>query len=100
MITQPERLSLRGRKVMVTGGAGFIGSHLVDRIIAEEPASLAVVDNLFLGNEENLAAARATFPSLKLYIEDAADYDALGAIVAAERTEIVFNLAIVPLPAS
>jgi len=100
MSAQTPPLSLRGRKVMVTGGAGFIGSHLVDRIISEEPASLVVVDNLFLGNETNLASARTAFPGMKLYVQDATDYDALGAIVAAERIEVVFNLAIVPLPAS
>lgn len=95
-----EPLSLRGRNVMVTGGAGFIGSHLVDRLIAEEPASLVVLDNLFLGSEANLAQAREAFPGLKLFVQDATDYDAVGAIVAAERIDVIFNLAIVPLPAS
>lgn len=100
MTDQSAPLSLRGRRVMITGGAGFIGSHLVDRLVAEGVASVVVVDNLFLGNEENLAAARSAFPNLKLYVQDATDYDAVGAIVASERIEVLFNLAIVPLPAS
>lgn len=100
MTRSPNGPSLRGRRVMVTGGAGFIGSHLVDRIIGEEPASLVVVDNLFLGTDENLASAREAFPRLKLYVQDATDYDEIGAILAAERIEVVYNLAIVPLPAS
>lgn len=85
---------------MVSGGAGFIGSHLIDRLIAEEPESLVVVDNLFLGNDDNLGSARGSYPGLKLYVQDATDYDEVGAIVAAERIEVMFNLAIVPLPAS
>lgn len=89
-----------GRRVLVTGGAGFIGSHLVERIARDRPRRLVVVDNLFLGSEANLADARRLDPELKLYAQDAADYDALGAIIAAEGIDVVFNLAIVPLPAS
>lgn len=99
-MTDQNPLSLRGLRVLVTGGAGFIGSHLVDRLVAEEVASMVVVDNLFLGKEENLSAARSAFPSLKLYVQDATDYDAFGAIVASERIDVLFDLAIVPLPAS
>lgn len=92
--------TLTGKSVLVTGGAGFIGSHLVERIAAERPTRLVVVDNLFLGKDENLAPARARFPGLKLYAQDAADFDAMAAITAAEGVDVVFNLAIVPLPAS
>ena len=50
---------MRNRRVLVTGGAGFIGSHLVDRLIARG-ASVVVVDNFFLGKRSNLAAAAAS----------------------------------------
>jgi UDP-glucose 4-epimerase len=100
MTASGSRLSLRDKRIMVTGGAGFIGSHLVDRLVADQPAAIVVVDNLFLGKKENLLAARAAFPVLKLYEQDATDYDELGAIVAAERIDVLYNLAIVPLPAS
>ena len=93
-------MSLTGKRVLVTGGARFIGSHLVERIARDHPATLVVVDNLFLGREENLDEARRLFPALKLHRQDAAAYDAMSAILSAERTEIMFNLAIVPLPAS
>jgi UDP-glucose 4-epimerase len=94
------RQSLAGKNVLVTGGAGFIGSHLVERIAAERPSRLVVVDNLFLGKESNLAGARAAFSGLKLYRQDASEFDAMAAIVASERIDVLFNLAIVPLPAS
>ena len=43
------------RKALVTGGAGFIGSHLVDRLMAEDYA-VVVLDNLSSGSLENLRA--------------------------------------------
>lgn len=93
-------LRLAGKSVLVTGGAGFIGSHLTDRLAAEGPAHLAVVDNLFLGKEENLAAAREAFPGLTFHQADVSDYDAMREIVTAEATDVVFDLAVIPLPTS
>src|SRR3972149_3526677 len=93
-------MKLAGKHVMVTGGAGFIGSHLVDRLARENPASLVVVDSFFLGNESNLAAAKATYPGLSLYRMDASNLAAMLQLVISEGTEVVFDLAVVPLPTS
>jgi UDP-glucose 4-epimerase len=92
--------TLTGKRVLVTGGAGFIGSHLVDRIITDAPADLVVVDNLFLGREDNLAAARKAFPALRFVREDASDYDAMARIATDAGTEVIFSLAVIPLPTS
>lgn len=94
------RRKLTGRSVLVTGGAGFIGSHLVDRLIQESPANLVVVDNLFLGKEANLSQARQAFPVLRFYCQDASDYEAMKRIINVEGVEVLFNLAVVPLPTS
>ena len=45
-------------RIVITGGAGFLGSHLVDAFLARGDAVVAV-DNLITGNLENLAGARA-----------------------------------------
>lgn len=68
-------------KVLVTGGAGFIGSHLVDRLI-EIGHEVAVVDNLSTGKEENINR-RAKF--YRLDIRDSK----LEEVFASETPEIV-----------
>jgi nucleoside-diphosphate-sugar epimerase len=58
-----------GKSVLVSGGAGFIGSHLVDRLIARSDVSdILVVDNLWTGRQQNLA--HIADPRLTLLIAD------------------------------
>ena len=94
------RKPLNECSVLVTGGAGFIGSHLVDRLAEESPRALIVVDDLFLGREENLAEARRRYPALKFHKADASKYDVVRAIMTDEAVDVVFNLAVIPLPTS
>jgi len=54
---------LRGRRVLVTGGAGFIGSNVVDALVAED-ASVVVYDNLRTGRREFLVDAIANGATL------------------------------------
>lgn len=52
-------VSLEGATVLVTGGAGLVGSHIVDRLIDEGAGEIRVLDNLIRGRQANLAPARA-----------------------------------------
>ena len=74
-------------KVLVTGGAGFIGSHLVDRLLALGH-QVRVFDNLTTGKRENLSAAG---PHVELLVGDVRDAGALDQ--AARGVELVFHLA-------
>jgi UDP-glucose 4-epimerase len=77
-------------KALVTGGAGFIGSNLVDALLARGDA-VTVVDDLSTGRRSNLGAALAAGAELaELDIRDAAS---LSELVAAVGPEIVFHLA-------
>lgn len=86
--------SISGKSVVVTGGAGFIGSHLVDRLLEEGASKVAVVDNFFLGKEENLAEAKETHEDkLSIYREDASDYAAMLEICNLQKPDVIYNLA-------
>jgi UDP-glucose 4-epimerase len=77
-------------KALVTGGAGFIGSNLVDALLARGDA-VTVVDNLSTGRRENLDGALAAGAELtELDIRAAAE---LTALLERVQPEIVFHLA-------
>lgn len=93
-------MRLKNKSVLVTGGAGFIGSHLVDELIREEAEEIIVVDNFFLGKKGNLEHAKESFEDLKVYEEDAADSKKMKEIIVEGDVDVIFNLAVIPLPTS
>jgi len=98
-VPAPLRDRYAGRTALVTGGAGFIGSHLVDGLLAAGVAHVHVVDDLSLGRRENLAAALAR-PEARLTVVDCAPDGALAGAIGDERYDVCFNLAVIPLPHS
>ncbi len=71
-------------RAIVTGGAGFIGSHVVDALVAQE-AEVAVVDSLVHGSKDNVAAGA------ELHVRDIRE--PLDDLFDAVRPEAVFHLA-------
>jgi UDP-glucose 4-epimerase len=69
-------------KILVTGGAGFIGSNIVDRYIAEGH-QVAILDNLATGRRENIN------PAASFYEVDIRDWEGVLAVFERERPQIV-----------
>jgi len=82
--------SLRGKRAVVTGGAGVVGSHVVDLLVREGAASVVVVDELSRGRQENLAWALANGP-VSLVHGDVRD--ARSVAEAVEGADVVFHQA-------
>jgi UDP-glucose 4-epimerase len=76
---------------LVTGGAGFIGSHLCDRLLAEEHRVIAV-DDLSSGHLSNIAEARGYGHAFTFYNVDIRA-EGLGGLFERHRPEVVFHLA-------
>lgn len=100
MIVSSNR-TIKGKNVLVTGGAGFIGSHLVDLLISEGVGQLTIVDNFFLGKRANLLEASQQRSDLRILTADASDDHALRAAFSELKdVDVVFDLAVIPLPTS
>jgi UDP-glucose 4-epimerase len=76
------------KKAVVTGGAGFIGSHIVDALVARGD-EVHVIDNYIGGKREDRFNAKVTYHEL-----DVRDYDAIAPIFAG--ADYVFHLAALP----
>lgn len=59
-------MDIRGKRLLVIGGAGLIGSHTVDKLIKEDVAEILVYDNFARGVQENLADALKD-PRVRIY---------------------------------
>ena len=88
-------MDMKGLKILVTGGAGFIGSHLVDALVREN--SVTVLDNFSSGKQENIAhlAGNGNVRIITGDIRDKALVDG-----ATKGIDVVFHLAVQCLRAS
>jgi len=75
-------------KIIITGGAGFIGSNLVDELIGQGHKDIHVIDNLSTGKKENLN------PKAKFYNLSIVDLDKIRPVF--KKAEVVFHLAAQP----
>jgi UDP-glucose 4-epimerase len=82
---------MASRTIMVCGGAGFVGSHLVDRLIAEGH-EVEVVDNLSSGSLTNLADARNATGRFK-FQNIGIESREFSELVSLRRPQIIINLA-------
>ena len=78
-------------KALVAGGAGFIGSHLIDALLREGD-EVVCIDNFFIGTRENIAHLKNE-PRFTFYEQDLTELDAVQRIFENEKPDYVFHLA-------
>lgn len=88
--------SIEGKNILVTGGAGFIGSHLCDTLLDKGAGRVVCLDNFFLGKMQNLKEA-LKHDNFVLYRDDARNFGTVQAILDKEKIEVVYNLATIAL---
>lgn len=64
--TCEENVDIRGKKIVVIGGAGLIGSHTVDQLLNEDVKEVLIYDNFLRGSHENLSMALLD-PRVRIY---------------------------------
>lgn len=79
-----------GRNILITGGAGLIGSHIADLAVAEGARAITLLDNFTRGREENLEQAVAS-GRVNVVDGDIRDRELLGALM--RDVDIVFHQA-------
>ena len=98
---EPDHNGAASGGVLVIGGAGFLGSHLVDRLIAEGEV-VDVADDLSTGSLGNLADARSAVAAgvtSQLRIHTGGT-ETLGDLIAIRRPREIYHLALLPRAAS
>jgi UDP-glucose 4-epimerase len=81
---------MKGQRTLVTGGAGLVGSHIVDQLVRAGAAEVVVLDNFVRGRRANLAWAQANGP-VTIVEGDIRDRDLLGQVLCG--VDVVFHQA-------
>ncbi|HEY1849649.1 MAG TPA: NAD-dependent epimerase/dehydratase family protein [Candidatus Binataceae bacterium] len=74
-------------RILVTGGAGFIGSHTVDALVATGSHEVSVVDNLSAGKRDQIN------PGTRFHQADIRDAAEVGRIIGEQRPEVIVHFA-------
>ena len=82
------------KNILVIGGAGFVGSHLVEELIKIKKNKVFVIDNLFLGTKKNLQKVKN---NINFFNIDASKKNKIDFFFKNRSFDIVFNLATKPI---
>jgi UDP-glucose 4-epimerase len=87
---EPQMADVRDARILVVGGAGFVGSHIVDQLLREPVSQIVVLDNFVRGSRANLSSAVGD-PRVRVVEGSITDPETLTG--AMEGADYVFHLA-------
>jgi len=76
--------------ILVTGGAGFIGSYVIEELLPHSPKKIIIIDNLVRGSEANMKNFRSN-PLIEFYLSDISNLELLEKCIA--ESDFVFHMA-------
>ncbi len=81
---------VKGSTILVTGGAGFIGSYVVEELILLEPEKIIIIDNFIRGSRENMKNFHSNL-LVEFYQDDIRNYSLLEECIS--KCDYVFHMA-------
>ncbi len=81
---------IKDTKILVTGGAGFIGSYVIEELLNHEPQKIYIIDNLIRGSHKNMESFAGN-PVIEFIEGDIRDFDLLDKTIA--KCDYVFHMA-------
>lgn len=87
-------MSIQGTTVLVTGGAGFVGSHIADLLIKEKPKEIIILDNLVRGSRLNISHLLSN-KNVRFIEGDIRDKELVGKLI--RKTDYIFHQAAIRL---
>lgn len=91
------RPGFKNKNVLIIGGSGFIGSHLIEELINYKPRKIIIIDNLSVGQYKNISQFSKQIKFIK---KDAENFIFLRTFFNNKKIDYVFNLATMALPFS
>lgn len=91
------RKSITGKIILISGGAGFIGSHLIEECLKYNPKKIIVLDNLSVGKLSNI---KKFLKQIKFIKKNCENFQFLKSLFIKNKINYVFNLATLALPFS
>lgn len=92
-----KSVAMSKKRFLVTGGAGFIGSHLVDRLLAQNPARVTVVDNFDEFYDQHTKRSNIEnhlrHPAYRLVETDIRNFNTLRQVFSEEHFDVIIHLA-------